>query len=312
MIGRKVLKRQNLSNSMAQMQDPKIIKIPTINNGFQDYSFLFGLWPRVNKDNLEVRLDFSSCTFLGSNAVAYLAGLYSLIKHRGGNVTLNPDKMQSNVRANLAQNNFFNHCGLEINSRAGNSIPVRHDVELQKEAFISYLKSKWIGTGWIGCSAPLRNMITSKVCEIYVNAFEHSQSPVGIFSCGQHYPNLKKLELTLVDFGVGIPYNVRSYFQRTDIQPSNALRWAFYNGNSTKRDDGIARGVGLSILEEFIQKNSGYIQIFSEQSWGRISEKSVFVPLPNNVFPGTLITITLKSDEKYYDFTSEGVTEVIF
>ncbi len=56
---------------------------------------------------------------------------------------------------------------------------------------IAYLKTKWLGRGWITVSTRLRDAIVGRVWKIYANAFEHSHSPVGIFSCGQHYPRRK-------------------------------------------------------------------------------------------------------------------------
>ncbi|WP_196517009.1 hypothetical protein [Nostoc sp. WHI] len=34
---------------------------------------------------------------------------------------------------------------------------------------------------------------------------------------GQHYPDLKQLKLTVVDFGVGIPQNVRDFHKNTNL-----------------------------------------------------------------------------------------------
>ncbi|MBS9383808.1 MAG: hypothetical protein HEQ24_06035 [Dolichospermum sp. BR01] len=49
----------------------------------------------------------------------------------------------------------------------------------------------WLGKGWINISPRLQDAIPAvsvaiagKVVEIYFNAFEHSNSPIGVFSCG--------------------------------------------------------------------------------------------------------------------------------
>jgi hypothetical protein len=86
-----------------------------------------------------------------------------------------------------------------------------------KEILADYLKTKWLGCGWIHVSPSLQDAIVGRVWEIYANAFEHAQSSIGVFSCGQHYPKMKELKLTVVDFGVGIPSNVRLFMRNTNI-----------------------------------------------------------------------------------------------
>ena len=83
---------------------------------------------------------------------------------------------------------------------------------------MDYLKVKWLRQGWVHVVNYCKAAIAGSVWEIYTNAFEHAQSPIGVFSCGQHYPRRKELQLTVADFGVGIPSTVRLFFsndQRT-------------------------------------------------------------------------------------------------
>src|ERR1035441_3793371 len=37
------------------------------------------------------------------------------------------------------------------------------------------------------------------------------ESRIGVISCGQYYPRLGRVKLTIVDFGIGIPEDVRRY-----------------------------------------------------------------------------------------------------
>ncbi len=62
--------------------------------------------------------------------------------------------------------------------------------------------------------------------EIYANAFEHGRTDIGVFSCGQHYPKLGELKLTVIDFGVGIPRNVRDFLKNSNLPADEALKWA--------------------------------------------------------------------------------------
>jgi hypothetical protein len=80
--------------------------------------------------------------------------------------------------------------------------------------------------------------------------------------CGQRYPKIKELKLTIVDFGVGIPSNVRLYKKherRPDQLPApSCMEWAFQNGTSTKQGDTAEpRGLGLDLLHDFMRNNGG-------------------------------------------------------
>jgi hypothetical protein len=47
-------------------------------------------------------------------------------------------------------------------------------------------------------SPQLINRIVGKVWEIYENAFEYADSPLGVFTCGQHFPTRRELTLTVL------------------------------------------------------------------------------------------------------------------
>ena len=149
--------------------------------------------------------------------------------------------LQDRVRVNLAQQGFLAAFGCPGGPWTGNSIPYREDHAIDKAGLMDYLKTKWLGRGWINVSPPLRDAIVGRVWEIYENAFEHSKSSIGLFSCGQHFPNKRRLLLTVVDFGVGIPANVRAFFGNQQIRADHALAWAFQPGTTTK-PNGMGRG----------------------------------------------------------------------
>jgi hypothetical protein len=64
----------------------------------------------------------------------------------------------------------------------------------------------WIGKGWVHVSDRLRDAIVGRMWEIYNNAFEHSGTPIGGYSCGQYFKTHNNLILSVVDFGQGQLY----------------------------------------------------------------------------------------------------------
>ena len=59
-----------------------IVKVPTINDEPDDFDRLFSLWNQATGGGQIVRFDFSHCTFLRHNAVAFLGGLFRLLESR--------------------------------------------------------------------------------------------------------------------------------------------------------------------------------------------------------------------------------------
>jgi hypothetical protein len=295
----------------------RAVSVPTLNDKGWHFDQLFGLWRDLAQDRVAVRFDFSDCRFLRQNAVAFLGGLVRLIEYRGGCVDFAWDTLQPDVRANLAQNGFMEAFGGPGRSWSGNSIPFREDpcqnpAPAQRCRLVQrFLSDQWLGRGWVSVSPGLSNAIVGQMAEVYMNAFEHSGSRIGVFSCGQHLPRNRELNLTVVDFGVGIPGNVR-LFKADDFGPerlsaAKCMEWAFQRGTTTKpgKPGPGPRGIGLDLLREFVQQNGGRMEMFSHEGYvcvagGRVSfaERLVF-------FEGTLVNISLRCDESYYCLASE-------
>lgn len=287
------------------------VTVPTINDSLHDFDALFRLWQAVNGDGLNVTFEFHGCTFLRQNAVAFLGGLKRLIEYRGGTAAFDWTTLRSDVALNLAKSNFRDTFGDPTPIGLGHTIPYREDLSADKETLLNYLKAHWLGRGWVNVSARVRDAIVGQVWEIYANAFEHAGSHVGLFSCGQHYPRLDLLKLTVVDFGVGIPSNVRRFFRRPGIPSAGALQWAFRPGTTTK-PNGMGRGVGLDLLKHFIRVNKGSLEVFSHDSYALIDEKHERFEARGLGFEGTLVNISLRCDESYYCFASEVSDKPIF
>ena len=283
------------------------ISIPTTWNTSEHCNKLFEIWEQVSElsstNNPNIELDFHHCNFLSHNGVAFLGGLAHFIKFRGGQVVFDWSTLNVNIRNNLAQNGFLYHFGENQQPWGGNSIPYRRDCNQDTPAIMEYLLSKWLDMRWVNVSSQLQDLIAGKVSEIYNNAFEHSQSEIGIFSCGQHYPNKKCLELAVIDFGIGIPSKVRALPENSHFSSNEALEWALQSGTSTVPS--MCRGLGLNLLQEFINCNQGILKIFSNDVYVKIADNKVIYKKQKVNFSGTLVNITLKCSEAHYCLTSE-------
>lgn len=284
-----------------------ILCVPTIYDLPHHFDKLFRLWHEIEHlpiERLNITVNFHYCEFLGHNGVAFLGGLVRLVEKRGGQINFEWHTLPCKLRMNLAQNGFLSDFGYDWQPWDGNSIPYRSDLQLEPNAVMEYLQDKWLGKGWVNVSPELRDVIVGQVWEIYTNAFEHSQSIIGVFSCGQYYPKACVLQLTVIDFGIGIPANVRSLPQNSKMSTTEALRWAFQRGTSTKQS-GVSRGIGLNLLQEFVIKNHGNFLIFSNDGCVKVNDNGIMYENRNVNFSGTLVNIAFQCDESYYCLASE-------
>lgn len=290
----------------------EILYVPTINDGPDDFIKLFDIWAEYRASK-SIKLDFSDCNFIRQNGVAFLGGLIHHIRSGGGKVLIICSTLSSDIEANLAQNGFLRAMGENYELWNGNSIPYRHDLVQDSNSIRDYLEKKWIGKGWVHASDKLIALIIGNVWELYANAFEHSESDLGVFTCGQYYPYLNELELTVIDFGIGIPQSIDNFYKKNpELENINksCLETAFQRGFSTKPKE--ARGLGLDLLNEFIQINNGQMDIYSNNEHAVINSESSRFNIKNFHFDGTAINIKLKCDERYYHIVGEDSGESFF
>ncbi len=287
------------------------LDIPTINDNPGDFEILFGLWHVVNDSSGDVTFDFTPCRFLRPNAIAFLGGLARLIERRGYSAIFDWNTLNDPVKAILRQNGFASGFGYTgVSGGPGSSIPYREDIA-QSSDIIDYLTHEWLGRGWVHVSDKLRNAIVGRVWEIYANAFLHSNSRIGVFSCGQYFWQMKVLKLAVIDFGVGIPATVREFFRdyprAKQFSAAACLEWAFKPGTSTKAES-TGRGIGLDILKEFVYANPGILEIYSEDAYALLGPRTQKYGKLSSSFEGTAVNITLRCDEKFYKLAEEGPT----
>lgn len=302
------------------MKSPHTIRlhISTINDAPPDFDELFKLWGIIKGSASDIIFDFSDCSFLRPNAIAFLGGLARFMEDRNRLVKFDWDTLRDPVLAILRHNGFAAEFGYQgFSGGPGNSIPYREakgPPAKVKDSIIDYLKYKWLGSGWLKVSIKLGDAIVGRVWEIYNNTFEHAKSSIGSFSCGQYFWQLHELKLTVVDFGVGIPANVRQYFgpdPRADqLTAAQCLKWAFEERNSTI--EGIGRGNGLLLLKQFININHGTLEIYSQNGYALIKDGKEQFSNRQRYFDGTLVNITLLCDEKSYQLSDENPLDVAF
>lgn len=291
-----------------------IIKIPTLNDSKHDFSQLFLIYNKIMETKDKVIYDFSECQFLRPNALAFIGGMTRLIESHGRIVEFDWKTLTNGaITMNLCQNGFANTFNHPEPGWDGHSIPYREDKTLDINEIMDYLTDKWIGKDWVHVSNKLRDAIAGTMWEIYNNAFEHSKTPIGVYSCGHHYKSQNILLLSIVDFGCGIPTKIKQFFTQfvagkdvSKLSDANCIQWAVGKGHTTSTDDGVARGLGLDLLKEFVKLNNGKLELYSNKGYALINNQGEKYEPTNLGFEGTIVHITLRCDELFYHFKNES------
>lgn len=253
----------------------------------------------IRKSNDEIIIfDFTDLLFFESNLTALLGALVDICH-------MNKKKVRISIPKNKDVLTIFKKNGFFYKLRVDGEILADHnDTVIAFEVFnkndirgyIEYLNKEIIPMiEKFTKDALLLNEIVTNLCEVFVNAFSHGNSP-RVFVGGQFYPKLHKFNLTIVNVGTTIEENV-SYFHKDKKQcPGNCIVWALGKGNSTRNDDKIG-GLGLFLLSNFIKKNKYKFLIYSGSECVQSLKNNIDKHNELDIFSGTLVNIELVLNE---------------
>jgi len=218
-----------------------------------------------------------------------------------------------NVSQILSRNGFLSHYGRDtLPDRWGTTIPYRRFEAKDDRYFAGYIEAEFVHRSEMPqMSQGLLKKFRESVFEIFSNAVIHSQTKLGIFSCGQYFPKRNRLDFAVADLGIGIRRNVVDNIG-IEFTASQAISWATDGKNTTKRGR-IPGGLGLKLLREFISLNGGRIQIVSDSGYWALESGEVITKEMQYSFPGTVVSIEIDtSDMRSYRLSSEISEDDIF
>lgn len=310
--------------------ETKSIFLPAIRDDLAGDRFLIKVASEfVNAPHNIYYFDFQKCSVLNQNALAVLGGicdysacrntffrknasindrLYSALAAR--RIGIKFDTLRPSVLEHLQQCHFLEYFEDRYRPKvSADYIGYRqHNKILVDDEIAKHLSEHWLTDEKLAISLDLKNEIVSRIFEIFMNAYGHGlhENPhsLSVISCGQYYEKERKLSLTVLDFGKGVVNGVQKYI-RDPISDRRAMEWALSSGNSTRTDsaNNLPRGLGFGILKDFVSLNKGSLKIYSNTCFARIGEHGEYEVEEMKVnFPGTMVTVTINCDDRYYQF----------
>ncbi|MBB3064856.1 STAS domain-containing protein [Limibacillus halophilus] len=176
------------------------------------------------------------------------------------------------------------------------TLPARQVLHAESFQWLELTFKPWLANLLNMTQASLAS-INACLKEIFNNIDDHSTKDIGCIHV-QHYPNVDRVEVTISDFGVGIPASLsQKYAFHND---GKAILLATQEGITTKSLVNN-RGAGLKLLIDYVvSRNNGKVIIYSGHGVAHfyrrpngIGERSW---VKANFYPGTLLNISFRTD----------------
>jgi hypothetical protein len=257
--------------------------------------------------------DFNECELLEGNLCAVFGGILYDLQYRGNAIAF--INVSDRMRGVFSRNRFLNIVESINIPKTIQSTTIyynRFSIEEEKE-IKRYVQSELLDKRLMPEISDLaKKKILEAIFEIFVNATTHGETSE-IFTCGEFFdrPKVPYVYFTFVDFGRSIRTNVSTYLNR-EISAQKAIEWAVTPGNTTKTGN-HSGGLGLKIIQDFIEINTGKMHIVSAEGLWELERnvvKSFMLPYS---FPGTIITLAINLDKtKSFMLKEEDVKDIVF
>ena len=213
--------------------NPAKVTIGEIRSDYGSFARLASLAATLNTYVLDtIDVDFSACTWFDANMSAPLGAVFA---HAVDNLnTLKLGGLRPSVETILAKNEFLTEFGLpERVDTHGTTIPYRRFSVTDDRYFAAYLNKHLRGKDLPIMTEALSQRFKNSILEIFVNATMHSNSKLGIFACGQYFPQQHRPDFCVADAGIGIH---RKIYKELGLKMNSdkAIEWALQEGNTTR------------------------------------------------------------------------------
>ena len=290
----------------------KVIALPAIESSFQGFASLIELAAQLEGlKYTKISLDLHAANwFAASMCAPFGALLYKAGRRLNSVHIVNIPPRVENI---LTKNNFLSNYGRPKKVASRNTAIQYNRFERKDDRYFgAYLERHLKSHAIPNMSPGLRKKLWESIFEIFSNAVLHSETELGIFACGQHFPRKSRLDFSIADLGIGIKYNLQ---ERLDLQlaADKAIEWAIAGRNTTKTGP-IPGGLGLKLLREFSRLNHGHLQIVSDRGyWEQLPDGNVQTHTFRHAFPGTVVNIEINTaDPSSYRLGPEPSSESVF
>ena len=285
------------------------IFIPEVNlsSGFQGVDALLAAIQTAWENPERIVFDFSRCGFISAEGVAALVAQKLRRDTDGYQTTIDWSTVTDKVTKQFGKWQIASLFDSKNPAWTDNSIPLFHQPTREYTQLIEFTERFLVsGANMPRMTPALAKKTKQNICELFLNVFRHSKSPIGGIAIGQLYPHKREVQICICDAGVGMVQQVQSYLHArgSPVDAVDAIKWALERGHSTWRGR-EPPGVGLYTLREFIKENGGVFRIYANGGYYSEYAGSSSGRYLQSTLPGTLIDLRLNvRDDVTYTLTS--------
>ncbi|MFX1667851.1 hypothetical protein JZ968_06665 [Riemerella anatipestifer] len=257
----------------------------------------------------DIKISFKNVEWFEANLVAILGAIIEDLENKKNRIKL--VELDSFLGKNdiLNRNGFFPHYGHTPTKSRFNmdtQIPYKKFREEEANLYNQYIQKELLDKKeFPSHSILLGHEIKRSIFELFENARTHGKCN-NIHTCGQFYPQKKRLHITIVDSGKTIVANVTDFLKQK-IPSSECIHWAMKNGNTTKVGN-TPGGLGLGLIFDFINLNKGKMQVVSSNGYWELMQGEIKKYDLNFRFNGTIVNLEFDiSDNLHYSFQDEMI-----
>ena len=285
-----------------------------LQNGFRSHDTLCRLACELkNTASSKIAIDLSAVDFIASNLFSVLGCIFHEYAQRNpapNSILLTG--LKPKIAKTIQKNGFYKHLGLEKMPDMHNTvIPYKYFLVNQIDDYERYLTiNLFMRDDLPKMTQSVIDSIRDYLLELFKNVSDHTTSKY-VFTCGQYFPHSYMLYFTIVDIGETISYNVNNYHATHNLLvPDSPLRWALESGNTTSYSL-KPRGIGLSLIEDFVKQNNGVFYILSDTETYEIYHTKERFKVLTYPFPGTIVTIGFNLHDTAVHYLNSGTYDSI-
>lgn len=293
------------------------LNIPTTDMNYTDIQTLLFKFNELRNSRTQIgypcdiQFDFQNCSFFVSELSTLLYVMKVQLEREMNTVKF--INMSSGLQRVFSKNQF-NNIGNPFSNTNSTVIPLFHGYSSSTLQIFDYLHNNVFGNrNWPSKLDESNEIeaINSAIYEISLNIQEHSGSNY-IYMCGQFYPQKEELSFTILDEGIGIPFNLKEHIESLSSKSDGELiEWATKRGNSTKSN--IASGLGLFDIKSNLTDNGEMTIVSNNGFWYLDADGSTQISNISNPLSGTLIHLKfLLNNTKIPNITYNNNAPIIF
>lgn len=257
----------------------------------------------------KVTYNFSSLGFIDSTGITVFSNLIEWLRMHGVEQAFSGTNIQNQSIKFLDDSLFFERYlkrKLSVTSTPrSTTIPLKLIRHVESYGWIENNCVDWLSRR---LTLAKKSLVEIKLClqELFNNIKDHSSVDTGCIFV-QHHPNINKIKISLSDFGIGIPANIRKV--HPELTDGPAILKALEEGFTTKTTN-RNRGVGLHLLAQTVVRNGGTLSIRSAGGHVFCSAAGFNDYSTGKHYPGTVLEIEL--DTNNFDSTLADEEEFVW